>query len=985
MKKLFEHVQKSGKLKGQYGMANVEEFVSEAFTNPKFQQALKKVSAPVGSTGLKSAWHWFVRVVRGILGIEAGNENALSAALEIGVGVMRENMQLQASANNQSIRYNLTEQASQQLADLFRSDAKFNWLHKSVSTQYHKATVDKDFKRVFDIGQKYLLDTSRFAMDAADEAPNLLPKLGSFMDIFRKGVKRADAEAISAPVFEGTLENVVFSDAELRNRFKLTDKQVSLYREARSGINKSLDDLGVSEIARLAKAHVDTDVIVQAKSADSLDSARNLVHEALLSTVQERIDAARQARATGDDAKAEKLEESAGVVEQVADDVMKKAGRIHQLKAQGYAPLMRFGQYSVDVVETDPGTGEKDRKFFGMYETQREANRAARELQETFPEASVTQGIMDTESWKLFNGIDPSSLEVFAEAVGADESAIFQDYLRLTQNNRSAMKRLIHRGGVAGYSKDTQRVLAGFVTSNGRLAAKNYHFGDMKQAVMDIPKHKGDVKGEAAKLVDYLQNPQEEAVPLRGYLFVHFMGGSVASALTNMTQPITMTAPYLAQFGGAAKAGAALRKAMSQYASRSYDPQLRQALKLAEKEGITEPHEIHQLFAETNRDGLSRNILVRKGLRAWGSFFSLAESFNRQITFIAAFNMARSNGEADPFAFAQTAVEDTQGIYNKGNRPNWARGPVGATVFTFKQFSIGYVEFLSRLYKQDKKAFALAMAIMFLGAGAEGWPFAEDIQDVIDTIGQMLGYATNSKAWLRQMATESLGEVGGDFFRKGISGLPGSPIDMSRRLGVQNLIPGTAMFKVSETDKSRDVLEFVGPMGGFVKSAFSGVEALRQGDVGGFARVSLPLAVQNALKGMKTLDDGYYSDTRGRKIIETDSVDAVSKVFGFQPNVVARESEKINEIQQNVNLARKIEGEIADKWAEGVHEKNPAKVKEAMADLMEWNRKNPEARIAIQPSQIAARLKAMNASRQERFIKSVPKEMRANAMLGLSS
>ena len=96
MKALFAHVQKTGKLKGMYGMSDVDEFIAEAFSNPKFQDALKKVAAPKASGALSSAWNWFVRIVKGILGLPANQESALSQALEIGLGVMRENMALQS-------------------------------------------------------------------------------------------------------------------------------------------------------------------------------------------------------------------------------------------------------------------------------------------------------------------------------------------------------------------------------------------------------------------------------------------------------------------------------------------------------------------------------------------------------------------------------------------------------------------------------------------------------------------------------------------------------------------------------------------------------------------------------------------------------------------------------------------------------------------------------------------------------------------------
>jgi len=112
MKALFAHVEKVGRAqglfydkatgRGVYGMADIDEFVAEAFTNPKFQEALKKVSAQKSSGTLSTAWNWFVRVVRGILGIPQGQENALSQALEIGVEVMREDMALRKSEGGAS-------------------------------------------------------------------------------------------------------------------------------------------------------------------------------------------------------------------------------------------------------------------------------------------------------------------------------------------------------------------------------------------------------------------------------------------------------------------------------------------------------------------------------------------------------------------------------------------------------------------------------------------------------------------------------------------------------------------------------------------------------------------------------------------------------------------------------------------------------------------------------------------------------------------
>ena len=59
-----------------------------------------------------------------------------------------------------------------------------------------------------------------------------------------------------------------------------------------------------------------------------------------------------------------------------------RAETIGKLKRQGYVPLMRFGQYTVDVFLTDEdgkpvrdAGGNDIRPFFGMFETEAEANK----------------------------------------------------------------------------------------------------------------------------------------------------------------------------------------------------------------------------------------------------------------------------------------------------------------------------------------------------------------------------------------------------------------------------------------------------------------------------------------------------------------------------------------------------------------------------------------------------------------------------------
>jgi hypothetical protein len=865
------------------------------------------------------------------------------------------------------------EAIASELGNLLTSQRTFNrWWHRTVGTQFHKAKKDRHFRRVFNLGQDYLTDTSRYAMLAEKEAPNLLLRLEGAGDIFKRGISKADREAIAKPIFEGTLDDKLWTDEELADRYGLNERQIGYFHEFRAAVDRSLDELAKATMAKMAKGiGLEMPAIMSYR-----DLSLNEFHGEVASLMRERarlLKEAAEQMGDSDPGKALALERADTAKTQLRA-MSQLYNRVVKLKDEGYAPLMRFGEYSVYVTQ-EGADGGREQVFFGLYETQREANAAAKALELEYPDADVSQGILSKEAWRVFQGLSPDTVEIFAKAAGLDAEPLFQDYLRLAVNNRSALKRLIHRKGVPGFSQDVTRVLASFVTSNARLTSSNYHLGEMQAAVDAIPKSKGDVRDEAVLLWKYLADPVEEAGALRGFLFFQFLGGSIASALVNATQPVTMTAPYLAKFADAATVAAELGKATMEAAGNKPGADVRQAYERAVEEGIVAPHEIYQLMAQARGNALGASGISR-AMKVWGAFFSLAEAFNRRATFVAAYRIAVKKGQANPYEFAKQAVHETQGIYNKGNRPNWARGPVGATVFTFKQFSISYVEFLKRLHGSNPKAFWLALAILMLAAGLEGMPFAEDIEDVLDTIGQWLGYSTNTKKWLRDHAAEALGEGAAAFVLHGISALPGFPLDVSLRMGLQNLIPGTALFKRSEADKAREATEVLGPVGGVALSAGRALESAAKGDVAGAARHAAPKAIADLLKGAEMWEKGYYTDGRGRRVIDTTGGEAVLKAAGFQPARVAAESRNINIIKETIDLHRVTESGIADKWARAIVEQDQKKIDEARRELEQWNEKNPEEPIKLTFSQIQRRVLEMRRTRAERFTKSAPKELR---------
>jgi hypothetical protein len=160
--------------------------------------------------------------------------------------------------------------------------------------------------------------------------------------------------------------------------------QISLYREARAAIDRSIDMTARADMMRTLGDEYAAmrDAVLE---QPSMDSAAQL----LLDMLEQ-------------DAKA--VPDNRDRLAVQMQQIRKRLEDAKALQESGYAPLSRFGRYTVDVVDA---AGE--RQYFGMYETMSEANTAARNFRLTFPDAKVEQGTMSQQAYKLFAGVTPES------------------------------------------------------------------------------------------------------------------------------------------------------------------------------------------------------------------------------------------------------------------------------------------------------------------------------------------------------------------------------------------------------------------------------------------------------------------------------------------------------------------------------------------------------------------------------------------------
>lgn len=962
-----------------------------------------------------------------------------------------------ASAANNAAAVRLP--AGYRVGDLFNQSGKISWWHKTVGTMENLAKRQPAFARVYDAVQSFIGDISRYAVAAADLAPTLLPQLENFKDVFGKDRKKPltaeDTRAIGAPIFEGTLSwardangkpvkmadleaqaaamtteqkaqillqkgviddgqnqawlhnpldfyekiinskfeatqlkaGVVWSDPELRELFSLNDHQIALYREFRAALDKSLTNLSISEMVKFAGKDA-KGMLEQAIAAPDIGAAGALLRDHFIALAQQ------------DPAKAD-------MHLVTAHQLMDLADKGADLIARGYAPLSRFGKYTVYVQQ-----GE-EQVYFGMFETQYEASKMARDMAAEHPDATVTHGTVSEDAYKLFAGVSPETIELFGSMVGLDSQAdaasteVYQTYLKMAKNNRSSMKRLIQRKGIAGFSEDAGRVLAGFIYSNARLTAGNAHLGELDEAITEIPKQQGELTDAAMQLRESIRNP-EGGNKLGGLMFAQFLGGSVASAMVNLTQPVTMTLPYLSQFGGLAKAGRRLAAAVRDAGKETTgEAHLDEALQWAADEGIVAPQEVHFLQAQAAGKGALRsgdgtragnaraalNNTMSKVQLGWGKLFAMAELTNRRVTFIAAYRTAIDEGIPNPARFAEEAVSQTQGTYNSGNKPRWARGAIGGLLMTFKQYSIGYLELLSRMAfagtpgskerAAGRRAALYMLAVLVLMSGADGLPFEADLEDVIDGLLQRMGYNFSTKRAKQAFLTDVLGQGGADFALKGISSMPGMPIDVAGRFGMGNLLPGTGLLTKKQSYTS-DLGELAGPAGDIAKRAFSAAGKALGGDLAGAAVDLSPAAVRNVLKGVDMINSGQYSDARGYKVNDVTPMEGVMKIVGFQPNSTANiqdaKGQALNAISQN----RMRSSEIQEHWAQGIAAHDPEMIAQAREWRDDWNSKNPETPIRVSMPAIAKRVRSMRQDAINRTQKTAPAALKAAVRSELS-
>jgi hypothetical protein len=651
-----------------------------------------------------------------------------------------------------------------------------------------------------------------------------------------------------------------------------------------------------------------------------------------------------------------------------------------------YFPLARFGQYAVTIKGPDGKVESVSRA-----ETKAEAEALRSNLLEAFPRDkgfavgrvmlskdfiadrdAVGRGFMT----ELYQVLDKQDMDAAQRA--ELEDTLGQLYLS-SLPDLSWAKHGIHRKGTPGFSQDARRAFAQNMFHGARYLAKLRYSDLMQDELSAMQKHVDDWRevedfdqNKAQRVVDEmnkrhesLMNPQSNALStaLTSFGFVFHLGLSPASALVNLSQTALVAYPIMGAKWGYGKASAALLKASTEAAkgkndiATSLNADERAAYDEAVRAGTIDVTMAHDLAGIAQGEDAGVMWKVRPVMR-WASFlFHHAEKFNRQVTFIASYRLARDAGADQKSAFEQAtkATYDGHFDYSSSNRPRIMQGNVARVLLLFKQYGQNMVYTLSRSAYQSikgtdaekaeaRKVLAGLLTTHAMAAGVLGLPMVTTLLAAASMIGGDDDEPWDAKVALQNMLADTFGQKTAEVLAHGLSRL--TPWDISGRVGLDRLIfPDVQEGLEGQRLAESAMTAALGPVAGIGVNLLRGAQMMGDGHYALGLEAMLPSALRGPVKAIRYANEGVQ-DKSGISIIDQVSPAAVAgQALGFSPSEARNAQEGKSAVMAQDRALGERRQELLTKAARAVMDKDAEARAEAMKEIERFNQKNPTRRI----------------------------------------
>jgi hypothetical protein len=699
------------------------------------------------------------------------------------------------------------------------------------------------------------------------------------------------------------------------------------------------------------------------------------------------------------------------------------------IENRNYLPRMRFGGFVNTVTDSDRNLIHKQH-----YRTADERNADTARLTRLYPGSNIDRSGEAPSLFEQarrspgFQGIPGGFLERLNEVLDLDyEQEIALEAEGFAQSTPARFARSLAKDDTTpGYSTDFLRSYATFFGSfANRIASLQFDDalkGNIDEAMGRVGQNIGQNVKDSTKQKqigewmkdhrDYLRNPGNEWQDLRSIGFVFYLGYVPKSAVVNLTQVPLVTLPVLSEQYGWTDSVKALNVATEKAfrnmrTGQGYTLEEQAALQQG-RETVLEENQGSMLGAVSAESNLTRLTGARgvpgvtKGLEALGVssrkqqramrkildsaayMFQGAENFNREITFMAARELAKKSGAGAQEATQAgiNAVRTTQLEYARFNRPKLMRGRRSA-LFLFMQ----YLTQMMWLMGQHPAKWRVLMMMLFAGGLQGGIPGAENIADLVDAAMTALGKRAGVKDPKTQVRKDlknlwvdvadnpslpfktlfdSMGvtpEGFSELMMHGTSRFVPNPlstdpfnntVDVSGSLSLGRILPGTELLN-REMTADRAISEGLRQAGGAVFNIpFALIEAAYtdQHDPWRMMEKIAPTAARNVIRGAKWLATGEERDAAGNLVAELATLpeilngegsasQALAQMAGFAPSDINIKRQMGFDAYDKVRFYQGWRGNLLDKFFRSVRDKDPEARKEAVAAIRQFNKQVP--------------------------------------------
>lgn len=601
-------------------------------------------------------------------------------------------------------------------------------------------------------------------------------------------------------------------------------------------------------------------------------------------------------------------------------------------KSINYVPFSRFGDFFVDVKDA---SGE--RVEFYQFDTKAAMMQKVRELAPQ-KHLKITKGQMKNPPHEAYEQL-PASLLAGFESIDPE---IRNQNKKLPP--QGFMEHMLEAKLMAGETEDLGRSLVDYVVGISRYTSLSDARPKWDQAIASIdPKREPGLYKYAKEYKDYMTTSQEEWQSLRQLFAMYYLAGNPKSAAVNLSQTLTMTYPQLTKFVSTGEAKGIwfknLRRAR-QYLNngeqfRKSHPELGKALDEAWAAGVTNEAEFRQLTGRARGKDPTRRSYSDVAM----ILFDSAEKLNRVHAFMSGYDAASKQGlkGEQRIQFAQDFVNDTQFIYSKANRPEWARGRKAAA-FTFRSFTGNWIRQLrNHLFSEDWPVAARMLGAMGALGGAAAMPLMKELIKGFESAGH------DPEREIRKV----LGDGAlGDVFMYGIPNLAG--INISGAIGLGELAP--------DLERGADSAILRGALGVpydfFVAKPAKAAWLLNEMDSPYRAvEALLPEGLRNPAVTVRGMMEGWRAPDLEPYIEKPTPYQLGVKGLGFTPTELAKQY-KIKHSADLLDEQSRENDNINFKIAKALFNKDKAKLRKLLTDLAKHNAKAPAHR-QIKPSDAA--------------------------------